>query len=275
MSVQDYLMSVHGYSRRIITRLKQHKGDILLNSEHIRMVDVISFGDIIEIALYEDTYITPNTNLAVNIAYEDDDVIVYDKPVDMPVHPSRNHQNDTLANVFCGYMQKQGIQATFRPINRLDRDTSGLCVVAKNALSASLLSKAVEKEYTAVVCGKVNPLKGKIDQPIIRLDDFHIKRGVDPNGQPSVTNYEVIEQNEKYSLVKIDLETGRTHQIRVHFSYIGYPLAGDDMYGGDVTDIKRHALCCNKVRFMHPTEHKEVNLCINIHHDMYKLMHNE
>lgn len=275
MVVQDYLMGIHGYSRRLITRLKQTRGDILLNGEHIRMVDKIKTNDLIQIKLYEETYITPNKELIVPIEYEDNDIIVFNKPSNMPVHPSRNHQNDTLANVFCYHMQKIGIKATFRPINRLDRDTSGLCVVAKNSLAAFKISKDLKKEYTAVVCGKVNPIKGTINQPIARIDDFYIKRMVHKDGSYAITHYEVEKENDKYSLVRINLETGRTHQIRVHFSYIGNPLAGDDMYGGSIEDIKRQALCCNKVEFSHPITKKQVKICINIHEDMNKLIQNE
>lgn len=271
-TVQDFLMGEHGYSRRIITKLKQVRGDILLNGEHIRMVDPIHTGDVIQVTLHEETYIEPNGELFVPIEYEDDDIIVYNKPANMPVHPSRNHQHDTLANAYCYHMQQKDMQATFRPINRLDRDTSGLVVVAKNALSASKLSGAIEKEYTAVVCGKLTPPEGTIDAPIIRLDDFHIQRGVSENGQRAVTHYKVERQNEKYSLVRIRLETGRTHQIRVHFSHIGYPLAGDDMYGGDMTDIKRQALCCNQVAFRHPVTNRHIKICINMHEDMNKLV---
>lgn len=267
--VQDYLMSVQGYSRRIITRLKQTRGDILLNGEHIRMVDIIHTNDVITVSLREQTHIAQNSELVVPIVYEDDDLIVYNKPINMPVHPSRNHQNDTLANVFCAYMHKKGVNAAFHPINRLDRDTDGLCVVAKNALSASKIQ--VCKEYTAICCGKVTPLQGKIDAPIIRLDEFYIKRAVREDGQPSVTNYKVTAQNEQYSKVIISLETGRTHQIRVHFSHIGYPLAGDDMYGGNCMDITHHALCCNKVWFNHPITNENICLCINIQEDMSKL----
>jgi len=275
VTVQNYLMQQHGFSRRIIIKLKNSFGDILLNGYHIRMIDKIKTGDIIEITLQEDTYIQPNADLFAEIVYEDSDVIVYNKPINMPVHPSRNHKTDTLANLFCHHMNERGIKTTFRPINRLDRDTSGLCVVAKNSLSASKLSGKVNKEYTAIACGKVSPLKATIDAPIFRPDDFHIKRCIDERGQKAITHYEVIEQSEKYSLVKVLLETGRTHQIRVHFSHIGYPLAGDTMYGGITQDIKRQALCCSSVWFIHPNTNKQVNLCINIQEDMQISIHSE
>lgn len=272
MIVQDFLRMQHGYSRRIITRLKQVRGDILCNGEHIRMVDILNAGDVIQIKLHDETHLVPNPDLNVPIVYEDDDVIVYNKPANMPVHPSRNHQSDTLGNVFCYHMQKQGLKTTMRTINRLDRDTSGLCVIAKNALVSTQIAKTITKEYTAIVCGKVTPLEGTIDAPIYRPDGFYCYRAVGEQGQRAVTHYKVDAQNEKYSLIRIQLETGRTHQIRVHFSHMGYPLAGDDMYGGDTTDIKRQALCCNRVQFEHPVTHKTVELCINIHGDMQKLM---
>lgn len=272
MSVQDYLYSIHGYSRRIITRLKQTRGDIQLNGEHIRMIDPVHAGDIITVRLYEKTYIQPNAELYVQVVYEDEDVIIYNKPPHMPVHPSRNHQHDTLANAFAQLMHTRGVQATFRPINRLDRDTSGLCVVAKNALAASKLAQCVLKEYTAIVHGHITPRQGTIDLPIIRLDEFYIKRAVGENGQQAITHYNVELCTEKYSLVRIKLETGRTHQIRVHFSHIGHPLAGDDMYGGSTDNIKRQALCCNRVSFPHTITGEQICLSVNLHDDMASLM---
>lgn len=239
------------------------------------MIDVIHTGDVLSINLREDTNIKPNYELSVPIVYEDEDVIVYNKPPFMPVHPSKGHLDDTLANVFCAHMNNLGIKAAFHPINRLDRDTSGLCVVAKNSLSTSILSKALEKQYTAVVCGNVSPKVGKIDAPITRLCGSIIKRCIAKDGQHAITNYKVESENTKYSLVRVNLETGRTHQIRVHFSHIGNPLAGDSMYGGDMTDINRQALCCNMVRFIHPITNICINLCIDMQEDMHKLMQNE
>lgn len=237
------------------------------------MVDPLIVGDTLAITLRQECHICANSSLTISIVYEDEDVIVYNKPPFVPIHPSRNHQFDTLANAFCAHVE--GSSCTFHPINRLDKDTSGLCVVAKNALSASKLSQSVEKEYTAIVCGKLFPLQGTIDAPIARIDLIGIKRHVNAGGQRSVTRYLVDKVTNQYSLVKVHLETGRTHQIRVHFSHIGFPLAGDELYGGDCTDINRQALCCSKVSFMHPMTREPVNLCINMHHDMYNLMHNE
>lgn len=276
LSVQEFLFSAHSFSRRIITRLKQNRGDILLNGEHIRMIDPVNAGDTITIKLQEQSYCNKNDDLSVPIVYEDEDVIVFNKPVNMPVHPSRNHQNDTLANFFTSYMLKKGLHLQFRPINRLDRDTSGLCVVAKNALAAKILSNTVKKEYTAIVCGVIPHPHGTINAPIVRLDDFYIKRGVYlgdmdnisqcdtistvPAPQHAVTHYTVISRSKHYTKVSVTLETGRTHQIRVHFSHMGYPLAGDDMYGGDTAHSSFHMLCCSKISFTSPQTKELITL---------------
>lgn len=273
MTVQDFLMSVLGYSRRIITRIKLNREDISRNGSHIRMVDRLFCGDILKITLREETRVKPNFELSVPVIYEDSDIIVYNKPPFMPVHPSSGHQLDTLANAFCGHMHKLEISAAFHPINRLDRDTSGLCVVAKNALAAGIMNKGMDKVYTAVVCGEVLPEKGRIEAPIKREDDSMIKRCVGEGGQFAATNYEVIHKMNNYTLVRIKLETGRTHQIRVHFAYIGNPLAGDSLYGGDMSVIQRQALCCTEVSFIHPITNKCVNLSIDIQEDMHKLVY--
>ena len=187
------------------------------------------------------------------VAYEDASVIVYDKPASMPVHQAKWHQSDTLANVFAADMANRGLSLPFRAVNRLDRDTSGLCVVAKNAHVAYCLANTLEKEYTAAVAGCPQPLCGTIDLPIARADAVDILRRVDPAGQRAVTHYRVTERDERASLVKIRLETGRTHQIRVHFSHIGHPLLGDVRYGGPADRLDRQALHCSRVWFTEPS----------------------
>jgi 23S rRNA pseudouridine1911/1915/1917 synthase len=182
-----------------------------------------------------------NLELAVPVVYDDEDVVVFNKPVNMPVHPSIKHQGDTLGNCFSAMYP--GL--TFRPVNRLDKDTSGLCVVAKNAHSANLLQSTVSKVYYAAVCGVLEG-GGRINAPIGRVSESIILRQVMADGQEAVTDYDVVTTNGRYTLVKVTPITGRTHQIRVHFSYIGHPLAGDDMYGGDTSDIKEQALHCVK-----------------------------
>jgi 23S rRNA pseudouridine1911/1915/1917 synthase len=241
--LKDFFKTV-GISKKLLTKLKRQEGGITRKGELIRSVDLVYPNDTILISIEDTSLLEPNGNLDVAIAYEDSDVVVFDKPYDMPVHPSVKHQGDTLGNYFA-YLYPD---RTFRPIIRLDRNTSGLCIVAKNQRSAGLLQKHIDKVYYAVVSGLVDD-HGTIDAPIRREEDSIIKRVVAEDGQPSVTHYKRISYNGKHSLVEVTLETGRTHQIRVHFSYIGHPLAGDDLYGGTREDICRQALHCGKLSF--------------------------
>lgn len=256
-----------GVSRRLVTKLKRVENGICCNGVHIRTNDVVHSGDVITLSIDDEKTLEPNGQLDVDVVYEDDSLVVFNKPVNMPVHPSIKHQGDTLGNYF-SYLYK-GL--TFRPVNRLDRDTSGLCVVAKNAHSANVLQSGIKKVYYAVLCG-TPPLKGRIDKPIARVQESIILREVREDGQNAVTNYTIEKYNDKYSLARIILETGRTHQIRVHFAYLGYPLAGDDMYGGDTTDIKVQALHCRDVSFVHPVTNQIMTLTSDIRQDMLSLL---
>ena len=187
----------------------------------------VNTGDIVILQFQDTKILEPNFRLCVPIAFENENLVVFDKPVGMPVHPSIKHQGDTLGNFFAAKYP----DITFRPVNRLDRDTSGLCITAKNAFAAAALQNSVKKVYYAVVTGYIDG-EGIIDVPIAREKDSIIKRTVRQDGQRAVTHYKAIKSGKKYSLIEIKLETGRTHQIRVHFAYIGHPLAGDDLYGG-------------------------------------------
>lgn len=256
-----------GASRRLVTKLKRISGGITLNGEPARTVDIVHTGDVAALDMQSGEPLDKNPDLFAPIVYEDDDVIVYNKPVNMPVHPSHRHRSDTLGNLFAA----QHGDMTFRPINRLDKDTSGLCTVAKNSFSAAKLSGAIEKTYFAVVCGKITG-SGRIDAPIGRCDGSVITREVRSDGQRAVTNYTVLDGNEKYTLVRIKLETGRTHQIRVHFAYIGHPLAGDDMYGGDISDIAHQALHCGGLELLLPVSGKRLTLSAPLREDMLDLL---
>lgn len=264
-SVGEFLRKC-GTSRRLVTKLKRISGGITLNGVHARTIDVVREGDVAAIEMQSGEPLDTNSELFAPIIYEDNDVVVYDKPVDMPVHPSHRHRFDTLGNLFAA----QHGDMTFRPINRLDKDTSGLCAVAKNAFSAARLSGGIEKTYFAVVCGRLTG-SGRIDAPIGRCDGSVITREVRPDGQRAVTNYTVIDGNDKYTLVRIKLETGRTHQIRVHFAHIGHPLAGDDMYGGDASDITHQALHCGELEFTLPVSGEKIRLSSPLREDMLGL----
>lgn len=220
---------------------------ITRNGELVRSIDMVYDGDVIILKTDDTSLLEPNGALNVTVAFENENLVVFDKPSGMPVHPSIKHQGDTLGNYFA-YLYPE---LTFRPVNRLDRDTSGLCIAAKNAHAANLLQGSCEKVYYAAVHGSTDE-QGTIDAPIARFQESIILRCISPQGQRAVTHYNRIKCNDKYSLEKILLETGRTHQIRVHFSHIGHPLAGDDMYGGEREDIQRQALHCGELSFTEP-----------------------
>jgi len=262
MTAADYLRHCHGFSGRMIIRLKQDCGSLAVNGAPLaRAVDPLSAGDILTVTLRpEEQAFTPNPSLSLPVVYEDEDVAVFAKPAGMPVHPSHRHREDTLANFFAARIAASGEEASFHAINRLDRDTSGLCVVAKHPYAADRLSKKVEKVYYAVAEGEVTPDEGTLSFPIARAGESIILRKVDPKGKEAVTHYRVLKRGGGHTLLRIVLETGRTHQIRVHFSHIGHPLAGDDLYGGSVKRLPRQALHCGEVTFPHPVTGEKVSL---------------
>ena len=269
LQLQTYLRKRQGYSKRLIINLKH--GGISVNGEHRRMVDPVEAGDVIDIELGGDKIkLIPNPALKVPVVYESDDIIVFDKPADMPVHPSATYYDDTLGNYFAALFQEEPV--AFRPINRLDRDTTGLCLSAKNTLAAAKVAQTLEKEYVAIVQGQLNQSEGVIDQPLIRVPGSIISRKVHPDGQRAVTHYRVVQQFADFALVAIRLETGRTHQIRVHFAYIGHPLEGDTLYGGRTQYIGRHALHCGKLTFRWPESDAPVTLVSPLPADMALLV---
>ncbi|MBQ6181013.1 MAG: RluA family pseudouridine synthase [Ruminococcus sp.] len=230
-------------------------------------MDTVYDGDEIVLRFEDTSLLEPNPELDVPVAYESGSVVVFDKPAGMPVHPSIKHQGDTLGNFFAARYP----ELTFRPINRLDRDTSGLCAVAKDAFAAKLLQGNIDKVYYAAVHG-VTDESGTIDAPIARERESIILRCVREDGQPAVTHFRRIAFNGRYSLEEIILETGRTHQIRVHFSSKGHPLAGDDMYGGSREDIGRQALHCGKLMFREPLTDEAVAVASELPREILSLI---
>lgn len=242
--LDTFLRQDCGVSRRQISRLKHMPDGMTRSGQIIRSVDLVYSGDIIRLQIEDTTDIPANPELAVSVVFEDEDLLVFDKPAGMPVHPSLNHRTDTLGNAFAAHYP----ELTFRPVHRLDRNTSGLTAVAKHPVAAANLHGRICKTYLALACGAL-PESGTITAPIGRVPDSLIQRCVSPDGKPAVTHYKVIQKCGKYTLIQLCLETGRTHQIRVHMAYIGCPLAGDDLYGGDCTGIFRHALHCSSFRY--------------------------
>lgn len=259
------LLKSAGISRRALIRLKQ-TGGLTRNGAVLRTVDTVRAGERITLTLPDDGGNIPgNPQLNAPVVYEDEDVVVFDKPPYMPVHPSQRHHDDTLANLFAA--RYPGLP--FRPINRLDRNTSGLCVCAKNQLAAAALSGSLAKVYYAITDG--TPPGDTVDAPIGRVDGSVIERCVTPDGKPAVTHFQKLVGTDR-ALLRVTLETGRTHQIRVHMAYIGYPLCGDDMYGGDLSGTGRQALHCGEVSFTQPVTGELIRLTAPLPEDMAGLL---
>ena len=273
-AIEPFLKKRHGYSSRTIVKLKHYPEGIRLNGVHARTIDILNEGDDLCITFLDndnnlDNYI--RSNIRVEICYEDDDVLVYNKPPFMPCHQSCGHAADTLANVFASHCDRLGQMLMYRPLNRLDRDTTGAVLIAKTRFAAASITGGFHKVYRAIVCGVPEPREGRIDLPIRREKEEEMRRIVAEDGQRSITNYKVIADNGEYSLVDFTLETGRTHQIRVHMSHIGYPLIGDPMYGEESPLINRQALHCACVGFEHPVTRQEVLVHCPLPEDMAKL----
>lgn len=249
----------HQYSSPIITHLKRTERGILLNNEWGRVRDILHENDILTITLIETTTsdnIVPSP-LTLSILYEDDDLMVINKEADTPIHPSQGNYDNTLANAVAYLYQERKEPFVYRCMNRLDKDTTGLLILAKNMYSASLLStmiknREVHREYLAIATGFV-PDQGIIDKPIGRVDDSTIEREVNLiTGDPARTHFKRLAYKNGYSLVSLKLETGRTHQIRVHMKSIGHPLPGDFLYNPDYSIIQRQALHSYRLSFAHP-----------------------
>lgn len=250
--IRDFLRDF-GVSSSLLTKLKNTENGITLNGKFARTIDIMHCGDILTVTIENSGRMPkPLVNNQVKKIYCDEDILVLDKPAMMPVHESRNHQGDTLANVAACYMDSD---TAFRSVYRLDRDTSGLVLIAKNELAACKLAGKIKKDYYAV-CGGILTGRGTIELPIKRTSDSIIKRCVSDNGEKAVTHWEALKNDGENTLLKINLETGRTHQIRVHFSHIGHPLLGDTLYGGKCDRIKRQALHCKTIYFTHPVTEK-------------------
>ena len=257
--IQDYLKA-KGYSASNITTLKKYENGIMLNGVWAYMNQKPAVNDRLLVRVCENKKsenIVP-VDIKLDIRYEDEDIIVINKGSDMPIHPSLNNYENSLANALMHYYN--GENFVFRCINRLDKDTTGLTIVAKHFLSAGILNIAmqnrqIKRVYNAIVKDDGRLLDADtIDLPIAREDDTLIKRKVSPDGQRAVTHFKVLQRFEKYSLIELRLETGRTHQIRVHMSHIGAPLVGDYLYNeDDYGKISVRPLLHSKsLEFIHP-----------------------
>ena len=255
--------------------MKADKEALTRNGQRIGGREQLLAGDYFRVRLLEtvDSDGIIPVSMPLSILYEDEDILVINKPADMPVHPSIGNYTNTLANGVAAYLDAKGEHSPFRCINRLDRDTSGALILAKNAFSAAVLStqmrnRQIRRTYLAVVEG-ITPPNGTISAPISRVDDSVIERHVDfLHGEPAVTHYERLETKNEYSLLEIHLETGRTHQIRVHMGYIGHPLPADYLYHPEYDCFKRQPLHSLQLEFRHPVTDKSMCLLAPVPEDM-------
>lgn len=253
---------------------------ILINGQWEYMKHILQPGEILTVHVQEEVSSgkIPPVELPLDIVYEDEDILVVNKPADMPIHPSLNNYYNSLANALAWYFEQQNKPFVFRCINRLDRDTSGLTIIAKHILSAGILSsmvaqRAIHREYLAVVRGEIIPTQGTIDAPIGRKGDSIIERMVDyEKGEHAVTHYQLAEYKNGHSLLSIHLETGRTHQIRVHMKHIGFPLIGDYLYNPDMEYMQRQALHSHRLQFTHPITGENMDFTAPLPTDMQNVL---
>lgn len=269
--VKTFLRKHCGVSARTLSKLKRKPMGITRNGKLLKTPDILSAGDEVVLNLPQDENDITAVEGELDILFEDKYIMVVNKPPLMPAHPTKIHQDDTLANIVCYYMKQKGEHYTFRAINRLDRDTSGCLLIAKDSYCAHALPKSVEKEYVAV-CEGVIVENGTVDRPIKVQEGRSIQREVADDGVHSVTHYFQIKNYNGHTLVKFKLETGRTHQIRCHMSSIGHSLAGDDMYGGSLEFIARQALHCYRISFIHPITDVKHDIVCDIPYDMCQVM---
>lgn len=281
-TVEQLLKKHFGISTGLLRELK-YNDKIFINGKACRSIDKVYIKDIISADVSESRpdfgHITPFES-EIEVLYEDEFVLAVNKPGNMESHPCPSNRETTLANAVMYYWGQKGEYHNYHIVNRLDKGTSGICLIAKNrfahgVLSGQMKSGNIKKEYSAVVHGKLEPLSGEINLPIGRSETSIIKRVVRSDGKASKTIYKTAYTRRSYSLVDISLETGRTHQIRVHFSHIGYPLVGDWLYGmGDDEKhiISRQALHAKRLEFIHPATKENIVLSTDIPEEMKKLL---
>lgn len=267
LPIKELLKRRLGFSSRLLRQLKV-RGQVYLDGRPVRLYEKGKAGARITVILPEECSDFPPEDISIEVIYEDLDILAINKQPGIVVHPTKGHSCHTIANGIMKHMLEKGEGYKIRFINRLDRDTTGVLLVGKNSYCQDDFTRQasegrVEKKYIAVVKGTVMQEEGVIDLPVGKPVEGDIKRAVMLDGYPSVTRYQVIERFDKgYTLLRLSLETGRTHQIRVHLSHIGHPVVGDTLYGGEDGElIDRQALHAEQLIFLHPVTQKSF-LCM-------------
>ena len=277
-NIKQILKEEFHISDRLIVKLKKNK-QLYLNNEAISINHKFNIEDILSINLdfYEESENIVPTKMNLNILFEDDGLLILDKPAGIPVHPSMMHYENSLSNGVKYYFNSINLKRKIRPVNRLDKNTSGIVIFAKNEYIQECLVKQMKlglfkKEYIALLKGNIKENKGTINAPIARKKESIIEREISKDGASSVTHYELIKNYDNFCLVKFILETGRTHQIRVHSQYIGHPILGDTLYGNSSNLINRQALHAYKINFVHPITNKKIEIISKPPKDISKLI---
>ena len=281
-TIKEVLCSYFQISNRLLTKLKKEER-IFLNGKKSYVTTKISINDTIEVNINfeeESENIIP-IKLNLQIIYEDDYLLIINKPAYIPVHPSVLHYEDSLSNGIAYYFQEKNIKRKIRPVNRLDKNTSGIVVFAKNEYIQECLIRQMKqnifiKKYISILEGHLEKNSGTINAPITRKENSIIERVVSPEGDISITHFKLLKhfeiEKQKFSLVEFKLETGRTHQIRVHSKYIGHPILGDSLYGNESKFIDRQALHAYKISFIHPITKETLNFENELPKDMQNLI---
>lgn len=265
-----YLTGKKKLSEKALKRIKR-EGQVLVNGMPVLLKSAIYEGDRI-LLIYppekRSEYLIPE-DVPINIVYEDEDILVLDKQAGICVHPTKHYPGKTLANGVMSHWQTAGENSTPHFVNRLDKDTTGLILVAKSTYGAQQLFRQqsdgiIQRSYLALVIGEMAGESGTVDLPIAREDNPTIKRIITMTGQSAVTHYSVKKRLPGYTLLSLQLETGRTHQIRVHLSHLGHPILGDALYGGESTLLKRQFLHAFRLAFYHPVRQKEMVFTSNL-----------
>ncbi len=270
-----------GFSLQNMTLLKKMPENTMLNGKFVHLKETVTRGDHLRIHIreQESSKKIPPVKLPLDIIYEDQDILVINKPAGMPIHPSQNNYENSMANALAWYFKEKGQAFVFRCANRLDRDTSGLTIVSKHMLSGNRIStmtanRQIHREYLAISRGSINPKEGVIAAPLGRKGTSIIEREVNfQTGERALTHYQLVEERNGHSLVRLVLETGRTHQIRVHLKYLGFPLVGDYLYNPDMEYINRQALHAYRLTFIHPVTGENMEFTVPLPEDMRRILY--